>query len=315
MSHARALKVFDAEKISQYSNKNSRIRMNSLEKKEAVKFAKVLRASRKMRGINQQDLATSLGISQSLLSKLENALIIPSAPTWFYLCEFLGIHSDSGVKGFIDGRRDASISHLNQIGNFKIPRKYAYLQGSVTRTSRPLLHFFARYFDPQKTKEFIESKKVDPDYFVILDNPININFNLDIIRHLIQSGHLKKHNIHEITSTMQDSSIHGNLLHDYSEMTNSDELLKALERNIAKYDQNWKYRFHRSKKDLYEIEITPYPHLGEFDFETGSIDEFVRDYRKHFIRSFLSDYKVKTKNVDIIEEGKERCICQIQLAQ
>ena len=235
--------------------------MNTLEKTEAQKFAKVLRASRKMKGVGQQELASTLGVSQSLLSKMENGIIIPSAPVWFYICKFLEIQSDSGIKGYIDRRKESEVSNTNRLGSFRIPEKYSYLQGSMTRTSRPFLLYFAQRVGEKKTNEFIKGKKIDPDYFVILDVPLNINFNLDILRTLIASGNLKKKDIPEIASLMKTSFMHGELSSDYENEKDPRELLKALERNILKYDGNWKYSFNLNKKDRFEIECVPQPHL------------------------------------------------------
>ncbi len=292
--------------------------MNTLEKKEALKFSKVLRASRKMKGVGQQDLAAAMGISQSLLSKLENALIIPSAPTWFYLCEFLEVQTDSGVKGFIDRRRDSTLSDIDRLGNFKIPKNYSYLQGSMTRTSRPLLHYFAKHLGEKKTKEYLKHKEIDPDFFVILDNPLNINFNLELLRTMINSGHLKKNDIPELTSFMKDSLMHGSLEKDYETQKDAKTLLGAFEKNLAKYETNWRYHFDLNKKDKVEIECLPQPHLNEFDLKSDSIDKFISDYRKNFIKEFLTEHKIKTKQIESLSsiyEGKEKCVYQIQLAQ
>ena len=56
--------------------------------------ADVLRSTRKKLGLTQIDLAKVMGISQSALSKMENAKLEPSARQWLEFCRATGIRAD-----------------------------------------------------------------------------------------------------------------------------------------------------------------------------------------------------------------------------
>ena len=53
------------------------------DEKRTKKTARIMRAARKRNGLTQSEIAKRLQTSQANISKLENAMLIPSAPEWF----------------------------------------------------------------------------------------------------------------------------------------------------------------------------------------------------------------------------------------
>jgi len=56
--------------------------------------ARVLHNLRKRKGLTQKAVADELGISQSNFSKMENALLEPSAIQWMTFCQLMGVSPD-----------------------------------------------------------------------------------------------------------------------------------------------------------------------------------------------------------------------------
>jgi transcriptional regulator with XRE-family HTH domain len=57
-----------------------------------------LRVHRKSNGLTQKEVADVLGISQSNFSKMENALLQPSAIQWMSFCQLVEIPFDIALK-------------------------------------------------------------------------------------------------------------------------------------------------------------------------------------------------------------------------
>lgn len=288
--------------------------MNQHEKKEAHKFAQVLRSARKSKDISQVDLSRAIGISQGQLSKLEKGINVPSAPIWFRVCEALDIQAESGTFGYVDKLRDLSFSTSESQGSFKVPKRYSFLQGSMARTSRPFLSYLVKNAGAKKADEFIRSKKLDPDYFVVLDHPLNFNFNLDLINHLISSGMLKSKNIPELVGMINSSNMHGFLEKDYRKVHDARDLLQVLEKNIKKYSANWNYAFDFGRKNTVQIVSTPSDYLKEFEFDEKVLGGFLFEYTKQLLSNFLLVHKVGVDSVVGKYEGSLKCTYQIPLA-
>jgi transcriptional regulator with XRE-family HTH domain len=56
--------------------------------------SRILHSLRKKKGMTQKAVADELGISQSNFSKMENALLEPSAIQWMTFCQIMGVSTD-----------------------------------------------------------------------------------------------------------------------------------------------------------------------------------------------------------------------------
>lgn len=61
-------------------------------------LAQSLKAARVAKGISQEQLAKSVGISQQAVNQYEKGLVVPSLPTMIELAKALGITIDELVK-------------------------------------------------------------------------------------------------------------------------------------------------------------------------------------------------------------------------
>lgn len=68
------------------------------EEKVAGRICTLMHAERKTRKISQQKLCESLGITQGLLSKIENGKLKPSVYVWLTFCRLFSIDSEVAMN-------------------------------------------------------------------------------------------------------------------------------------------------------------------------------------------------------------------------
>jgi transcriptional regulator with XRE-family HTH domain len=73
-------------------------------------FAARLSQLRQQKGCSARDMSLSIGQSESYINKIENKRTFPSMPTFFYICDFLGVTA----RDFFDGDNKMP-GHLNEL--------------------------------------------------------------------------------------------------------------------------------------------------------------------------------------------------------
>jgi len=68
------------------------------EEKVANRICSLMHAERKVKKISQQKLCESLGITQGLLSKIENGKLKPSVYVWLTFCRLFNIDSEVAMN-------------------------------------------------------------------------------------------------------------------------------------------------------------------------------------------------------------------------
>lgn len=71
-----------------------------LESEETVahRICTLMHAERKMKKISQQKLSSNLGITQGLLSKIENGKLKPSVYVWLTFCKLFALNSEIAMS-------------------------------------------------------------------------------------------------------------------------------------------------------------------------------------------------------------------------
>ncbi len=64
----------------------------------ARRICSLMHAERKFNKISQQVLCKELGITQGLLSKIENGKLKPSVYSWLAFCQLFGLKSDIALS-------------------------------------------------------------------------------------------------------------------------------------------------------------------------------------------------------------------------
>jgi len=157
----------------------------------------------------------------------------------------------------------------SKIGNFKIHKRYLTAMGSTVRTVYPFIQFLVAKVGQEKAAEFFKSKKVDPDYFIIQNLPINILIIKDIFDYLNQQGHLSKNNVGEILKVSPVSEIHGYVVSNLKESQSAEINLRRFTKLVQEYYEiNSHYHFEGDANSF--IQVRDNYHLK--DFKLG--DEF-----------------------------------------
>ncbi len=286
----------------------------------AKKTARIIRAARKQLSLNQQTVATRLGISQSALSKLEHATLIPSAPQWFEFCRMTSIAPESLLTGYIERNRLATLDEANREGTFKLPKRYSLHRGSKVRAILPFLTFLRSVYEEDKVRDFLKSTmKVDPDFFVDLDNQLNLRFILDLAKHLIEQKHLRVSNLSKLTRPVNQPEMHGSLQRHYSGTMEPVQLLSTLFSSSRHYECNFRYRIEDQKRQWFDFSVEPEKHLADFGYKNDStLGDFLCKFKRSYFERFLQfgDAAEKQPVVEALEchhHGASRCVYRVTL--
>lgn len=290
--------------------------MNASEKKTALMIAQVMRASRKLGGLSQNEVAKKLGVSQGSLSKFESGALIPSAHHWVEFCSFLKVPTVSYLDGYIDRKNPVVLRDVDRIGGFKIPSRYGKMSASTSRSSRPMLQFFERELGSKHLSEFLEAKKMDPDLLYVLDVSYNVQFNMDIASHLIAKGALKSKNFSKLFDTLPRQKNHGFLHESYDQARDAMKLLEFAISSLNYYDRNASYQLIDAKAKQITVSVKNEKHTREFEASNEGLADFLCQYRKGWLQS-MSRYgnheASQIKERQCMYSGAESCVYQIAL--
>jgi transcriptional regulator with XRE-family HTH domain len=291
---------------------------NSREAETMHTIGRIVRATRKQLAISQVDFAKDLGLMQSALSRIETGSQNLTAPQWLEICQLTGISLESIRYGYIEHQQPLDLQHGAKVGSFRLPTRYAHNRGSKVRATLPLLRYFKEQLGEKKLDAYFEKVKVDPDYFMNLENQINVGFSIDMCRTLIEKGKLKPKAVGAMTKVVRNRELHGRLHHEYDTRETSQELILSLLRNIRQYECNTVYAIDDSSRKGLLVSAIPEPHFAEVvpkgDSEMG---EFLCQYK----RSYLSDFstyngrpKKPATELECYYKGHTKCLYQVDLA-
>lgn len=315
ISHGNFLETFHFTRTSQHEDRA----VTPEERIAAKRISRIMRAARKQLGLTQEAVASKLGISQSALSKLEHGSLIPSAPQWFDFCEFTQIATDTLRSGFIERNTPAVVEDGLRKGSFKIPKRYAFHRGSKARSLLPFFAFMEETVGEKKFHDYFKQVKVDADFFIDLDNQINIEFMLDIARYLINEGHLKSDEVSKLTQSVRQPRVHGSLRSGYDVAKDNANRLESLVTNARLYECNFRYRIEAKANSHIDLSITPEPHMEMTSFKNDPVlGDFLGQYKKSYFESFMQygndgNPARAVQVIESIEQGKARWLYRIPL--
>jgi len=211
----------------------------------------ILRAIRKYYGVNQAPFSEVLEVKQGTLSKIEAGQLEISARQWINVCTKYHLDPNIITTGRIEALENIKINPISKkrYGNFKVDSSYQLLMGSTVRTVYPILKFMASKVGTQVTAEFLKSKKIDPDYFIIQNLPINIKIIEDIFNFLNQRALISIGNVKEILTTTRTSEVHGYALSQINTGHDDNKNFQSFTKKISQlYEDNSTYSFEGDKK-------------------------------------------------------------------
>lgn len=245
--------------------------------------SQIVRSVRKYYQIKQVEFAPILNTTQSALSKIEAGHLELSASQWLAVCDRYTLDPRSLFSGKIEnlGERKFGLQDASRVGGFEIPTEYSFLMGSSVRTAYPILKLMKLKLSEKKFTAFIEASGFDVDYFVIMNNPLNIKFIEHCVSYLIAEGILTETNIHTIIEGAKFKDIHSSIL---TELWISRDMDTGTKRMLSKikhsYEQNTSYEFLGGKD---YVEATDQDFLKEMKL-SSEFNHFRQQYNlTHFL--------------------------------
>ena len=291
-------------------------RLTPQETSDTVRSASVLRTARKLRGLTQIEASRRLGISQALISKLENGLLSPSASLWFAATRLYDIESSTTFEtGYIDTFLNEQV--VLSESTFRVPKKYLKNPSFTCRSIIPLL----TYIEAEKGKDvlnnFLEERGLDPDLFNILDAQINMKFLLEVIELLDFHRLLKKNKIAAHVKQFNLSGILGHLRPLYESSTTVRELLTHYVDRSSAYEANTVFTLKVQNANLVNLSMAP-PAVTIQELKGAEkTKKFICHYKKELIKK-ISSYR-NLQEIDILHESEcayedeSRCHFEIKL--
>ena len=262
--------------------------MTPSEEKFTHNLSKLIRVSRKEFGISQIDLAQKMDLSQSAISKIENGSLMPSALQWLAFCEMVKIDPNSLVQGYIDREENAGFERKKNL-NFKVPVGYLDHPGSNVRGIKGFSSLLDYSVGKGAFSSFCVENKIDPDYFVCLDNRINFDFTLRLVDSILLKSK-KSFDINKILrEDLLSKDLHGNFASDYQKEVRPLERLQSLFKKQKKYEVNFRYNIEEIKSNEAHVTIDADPSLISFANRLKPESElFLDNYRKNFLTGFCN---------------------------
>jgi DNA-binding XRE family transcriptional regulator len=244
--------------------------------------AQVVRALRKFHQVKQIDFAPIIQTTQSALSKIEAGQLELSASQWLAICDKFVLDPRCLFSGKIEnlGDRKLKVENFDEVGGFAIPRGYGHLMGSTVRTAYPLLKYLRIRLGEKRLEAFIKSTGFDKDYFVIMNNPLNIKFIEHIVLFLTSENALSLDNVSSILELGQFKDIHSSYFNDFALSQGIDSATKKLLSKVKhSYELNTSYEFLGGKEF---VEAKDQDFIKEFNL-SPEFNEFRRQYNlSHF---------------------------------
>lgn len=276
--------------------------MKSIEKTTSSQYVAnmglIIKAARKYCGTTQSNLGNIINISQSNISKYENGEHELNAIQWMSFCSHYQIDPNSMFYGKIeviapkeedspgDFHREVKLREsVAKVGTYKLPARYGFMMGSTVRTAYPFIQLFKRELGEKAFVEFCQSIKMDPFYFVIMSNPINLYFIEDLTQELIRKGILKNlHDFEKIHQVTSFSDFHSHLLHrDLLKINGKPEkLIKSFCRYLNScYEINSIYQQSSAR----EIQVQNAEHLKQLNLSND-----FKNFRKYYNHSHFIEF-------------------------
>jgi DNA-binding XRE family transcriptional regulator len=279
----------------------------------------VIRAARKRLGFSQTEMARKIGQSKATYFRIEAGESTFNMFEWHEFCELTKIPSDSWTRGLIDFNRSPQEIRLEDgphDGTFLLPERFSRFRGSMVRSIQLQLNYFRKYLGQERLNEFIKSRGIDPDFFVLCDHQINIQFLWDLMFELIEARVLDEDSLQRLCLPVAQPLTHGKYHSHYDGVRLSSELIVKLISSSPRYDVNYRYSIIDSGPKVMDLEVQEHEHLDAFQLDP-MLAKFMCAYRRSYIESFSSyggHNALKFHELECAYDGGDRCIFRVPIA-
>ena len=206
-------------------------------------IGRIIRAARLYYGITQNELAEILNVNQSTISKIEQGYLEPGISGWHQFLEKTRIKNIECFKtGYIDiPAIDLEVHSSNntiKIGALKLHKNYAIDKSITVRKVVPLIEYLNAQKGEKIFHEFVISKGMKPEYFYILNNPLNSVFESDLCTLVMRTTNLRNCNSLKGVSNV---NFHGSIGSRYKQASKPAHLLEQFVKKQKQYLLNYDY--------------------------------------------------------------------------
>jgi len=113
----------------------------------------------------------------------------------------------------------------------------------------------------KKLFEFLEFKKIDPDFFAVLQNRINLQFSYDLMTALSLDGFMSGREVKKIAKPFSGYAYHGSVASLFKNHMNPQSHLMAWLKRMDRYQINFNYV---AEKNDSVVLGTPASFIGAF---------------------------------------------------
>jgi transcriptional regulator with XRE-family HTH domain len=217
---------------------------------DELRLAKLIFAARKRKGYTQSYISQETGITQGTLSKIEAGVCSVSAKHWFLLSRLLDIPTESVWSGLID--RGVKPGREVEKNTFKLPKKYFTNAHSSVKEIIPIMEFVIQEKGKDQLETYLKSLKMVDYFFYDLNNKINFNFAIDLLKHFYPDQ-LGDELYKRIGGLAKEELYHGVHASEYRKKNTGLNLLKNYIDNSAFYQDAYKYKILEKGSDSLEF--------------------------------------------------------------
>ncbi len=162
-------------------------------------FASVIRASRKYMGINQKEASEYLGLTQSTYSKVERGVVSTGVENWLNFAMKLNINFDAPLLGIVElGKTPDYQTNFSTKEGWSVPLKYSVNRRVSSKVVKILINHLKENGHGKKINEFLDSRHIDPDFFIISHHTFSLALISDLAEYIgLTQEQYKLNKIHE----------------------------------------------------------------------------------------------------------------------
>ena len=271
--------------------------------------AGIVETARRNAGMTQKELANSLGVIQSTISRIEKGILSPTLFHWMEMCEILKIPQDAISVGYLDHATVTKVKSDPKEGGHNIPKKYRDLRCFKVRQILPLINYVRAEYGDKAYIEVLKTIGMKPTFFINLDNQVNIAFVQDLIGLLGNNQKVNKKAARSILKYAAERSSHGVLSTLYNNASNQMDLMDRYFKNISKYQRAFNFEIKEVKGNQIFFRASPTDLIKPTILSIGTETEnFLWDFYTTYLQNFsLYDYKNKLgKAREVQIESTER---------
>ena len=255
--------------------------------------AGIVETARRNAGMTQKELANSLGVIQSTISRIEKGILSPTLFHWMEMCNILKIPQDAISVGYLDHATITKIKSDVKEGGHNLPKRYRDLRCIKIRQILPIINFVREELGDQTYLKVIKEMGMRPTFFINLDNQVNFAFLNDLLEFI---GHFQKVNKIASKSILKyaaEGSSHGVLSIFYNNSSNQIDLMERYFKNSTKYQRAFNIEVKEVKDNLITLRANTLDEIRPTLLSIGiDMENLLWSFYETYLKKFsLYDYK------------------------